>query len=137
MGRPEWRIFRSELSTGERIMDALTGKRSRSLTDVPEEWPGTEPNPARRSSTSDDAVQAAKQVLDSIRKYKPFIVKMIVAGVLLAVAASILMSPSYTATTQLAVNVRTPGVPDPAGSSGEAPSAGVEDTAIDTHITVL
>ncbi|ANW00276.1 hypothetical protein LMTR13_08935 [Bradyrhizobium icense] len=78
-----------------------------------------------------------KQVLDSIRKYKPFIVKMIVAGVLLAVAASILMSRSYTATTQLAVNVRNPGPPDAAGSSGEAPSAGNEDTAIDTHITVL
>jgi len=118
-------------------MDALTGKRTRSLTDVPEEWPGSEPNQARRSSTSDDAVQTAKQVLDSIRKYKPFTVKMIVAGVLLAVAASILMSPSYTATTQLAVNVRNPGAPDAAGSSGEAPSAGVEDSAIDTHITVL
>jgi uncharacterized protein involved in exopolysaccharide biosynthesis/Mrp family chromosome partitioning ATPase len=118
-------------------MDALTGKRTRSLTDVPEEWPGTEPNPARRSSTSDDAVQTAKQVLDSIRKYKPFIVKMIVAGVLLAVAASILMSPSYTATTQLAVNVRNPGAAEAAGSSGEAPSAGIEDSAIDTHITVL
>jgi polysaccharide biosynthesis transport protein len=119
------------------MMDALTGKRNRSLTVVPEEWPGTEPNPARQSSTSDDAVQTAKQVLDSIRKYKRFIVKMIVAGVLLAVAASILMSPSYTATTQLVVNVRNPGAPDAAGSNGEAPSAGVEDSAIDTHITVL
>jgi hypothetical protein len=74
------------------MMDALTGKRTLSLTVVPEEWPGTEPNPARWSSTSDDAVQTAKQVLASIRKYKPFIVKMIVAGVLLAVAASILMA---------------------------------------------
>jgi succinoglycan biosynthesis transport protein ExoP len=118
-------------------MDALTGKRTRFLTDVPEEWPGSEPNQARRSSTSDDAVQTAKQVLDSIRKYKPFIVKMIVAGMLLAVAASILMSPSYTATTQLVVNVRNPGAPDAAGSSGEAPSAGVEESAIDTHITVM
>src|SRR6266540_1226014 len=126
MGRPGWRIFRGERSRGERIMDALTGKRSRSPTAVPEEWPGTEPNPARLTSTSDDAVQTAKQVLDSIRKYKRFIVKMIVAGVLLAVAASILMSPTYTATTQLAVNARNLGAPDAAGSSGEAPSAGVE-----------
>jgi polysaccharide biosynthesis transport protein len=137
MARSEGRIFRSELSTGERIMDALTGKRTRSLTDVPEDWPGTEPIAARQLSTSDDAIETAKQVLNSIRKYKSFVIKMIVAGVLLAVAASISMSPSYTATTQLSVTVRNPGTPDAAGSSGEAPSAGVEDTAIDTHITIL
>jgi uncharacterized protein involved in exopolysaccharide biosynthesis/Mrp family chromosome partitioning ATPase len=116
------------------MMDALTGRQNRSLT---EDWPGTEPNPARWSSTSDEAVQTAKQVLNSIRKYKRFIIKMTVAGVLLAVAASILLSPSYTATTQLAVNARNSGAPDAAGSSEEAPSAGAVDTAIDTHITVL
>ncbi|WFU18472.1 hypothetical protein [Bradyrhizobium sp. CB3481] len=118
-------------------MDALTSKRTRSLTDVPEDWPGAEPTAARRPSTSDDAIQTAKQVLNSIRKYKPFVIKMIVAGLMLAVAAGILLSPSYTATTQLSVSVRNPSTPDAAGSSGEAPSAGVEDTAIDTHITVL
>jgi succinoglycan biosynthesis transport protein ExoP len=118
-------------------MDALTGKRIRPLTVLSQEWPEAEPNPARRSATSDDAVQASKQVLDSIRKYKPFIVKMIAAGVLLAVAASFFMSPSYMATTQLAVNARNTGAPDAAGSSGEAPTAGAEDSAIDTHITIM
>jgi len=118
-------------------MDALTGKRIRPLTVLSQQWPESEPNPARWSSTSDDAVQASKQVLDSIRKYKPFIVKMIAAGVLLAVAVSALMSPAYMATTQLAVNARNTGAPDAAGSGGEAPSAGAEETAIDTHITVM
>lgn len=118
-------------------MDALTGKRTQPLTAVPEEWPGTEPNPARWSSTSDDAIQTMKQLLESIRKHRRFIVKMIVAGGLLAVAASFFLSPSYMATTQLVVRATIVGAPDAAGSGGEAPSAGVEDSTIDTHITVL
>ena len=99
-------------------MDALTGKRIRPLTILAQEWPETEPDLAPRSSTSDDAVQPFKQVLDSIRKYKPFIVRMIAVGVLLAGAASVLMSPSYTATTQLVVNTRNSDAGDAAGSSG-------------------
>lgn len=115
-------------------MDALTGKPIRPLTTLAQGWPETGPD--RRSSTSDDAVQSSKRLLDSIRKYRPFIVRMMVAGVLLAGAAAILMSPSYTATTQLAVNTRNS---DAAGSSGgvAAPSPGAEDATIDTHITVL
>ena len=120
-------------------MDALTGKRIRPLTILAQEWPETEPDLAPRSSTSDDAVQPFKQVLDSIRKYKPFIVRMIAVGVLLAGAASVLMSPSYTATTQLVVNTRNSDAGDAAGSSGgaAAPSANTADAIIDTHVTVL
>jgi len=115
-------------------MDALTDKRIRPLTVLPQEGPETEPDTARRSPGSDDAVQT---VLDSIRKYKPFIVRMTAAGFLLAVAASVLLSPSYTAITQLAVNARNPGAADSASSSGDAPTANAEDSALDTHITVL
>jgi polysaccharide biosynthesis transport protein len=120
-------------------MDALTGNRIRPLTILAQEWPETEPNLAPRSSTSDDAVQTFKQVLDSIRKYKPFIVRMIAVGVLLAGAAGVLMSPSYTATTQLVVNTRNSDAGDAAGSSGAAaaPSANTADAIIDTHVTVL
>jgi succinoglycan biosynthesis transport protein ExoP len=110
-------------------MEALTGKRIRPLTILSQEWPTTEPNPP------DDAVKTLKQVLDSIRRYRPFILRMVVVGALLAVLGSLFMSPSYMATAQLAVNARS-DAPGPA-SNPAAPTAGSEDSTIDTHVTVL
>jgi succinoglycan biosynthesis transport protein ExoP len=110
-------------------MEALTGKRIRPLTILSQEWPRTEPHPP------DDAVKTLKQVLDSIRRYRPFILRMIVVGALLAGLGSLFMSPSYMATAQLVVNTRS-DAPGPA-SNPAAPTAGSEDSTIDTHVTVL
>jgi succinoglycan biosynthesis transport protein ExoP len=114
-------------------MEALTGKRIRPLTILSQEWQKTEPNPP------DDAVQTLKQVLDSIRRYRPFILRMIVVGALLAGLGSLFMSPSYMATAQLAVNARSAGAADAPGPAGNPPAAtgGSEDSTIDTHVTVL
>jgi succinoglycan biosynthesis transport protein ExoP len=110
-------------------MEALTGKRIRPLTILSQEWPKTEPNPP------DDAVKTLKQVLDSIRRYRPFILRMIVVGALLAGLGSLFMSPSYMATAQLAVHARS-DAPGPAGNPA-TPGAGSDDSTIDTHVTVL
>lgn len=116
-------------------MEALTGKRIRPLTVLSQDWQRLEPEPAR-TTPPDDAVQTLKKVLDSVGLYRSFIVKMVVAGALLAGIASLLMSPSYVATAQLVVNARNAGAADING--GAAPlSAGAEDSAIDTHVTVL
>jgi polysaccharide biosynthesis transport protein len=110
-------------------MEALTGKRIRPLTILSQEWPKAEASPP------DDAVKTLRQVLDSIRRYRPFILRMIVVGALLAGLGSLFMSPSYMATAQLAVNTRS-DAPGPA-SNPAAPTAGSEDSTIDTHVTVL
>lgn len=114
-------------------MEALTGNRIRPVTLLSQEWPKTELNPP------DDAVQTLKQVLESIRRYRPFILRMTVMGALLAGLGSLLMSPSYTATAQLALNTRSAGATDAPGpaSNPAAPTAGFEESTIDTHVTVL
>jgi succinoglycan biosynthesis transport protein ExoP len=111
-------------------MEALTGKRIRPLTILSQEWQKTEPNPP------DDAVKTLKQVLDSIRRYRPFILRMIGLGALLAVLGSLFVSPSYMATAQLAVHTRS-DASGPASNPAGTPTSGSEDSTIDTHVTVL
>jgi uncharacterized protein involved in exopolysaccharide biosynthesis/Mrp family chromosome partitioning ATPase len=110
-------------------MEVLTGRRIRPLTILSQEWSKPESNPP------DDAVKTLKQVLDSIRRYRPFILRMIVVGAVLAVLGSLFMSPSYMATAQLAVHARS-DAPSPAGNPA-TPAAGSDEATIDTHVTVL
>lgn len=107
---------------GKRILPVTVLSQARSKAD--------EPPP-------DEAIAAFRQVLESIRRYRHFIIKMISAGALLAVLGSLLMSPSYLATAQLVVNARTG--PDNAGAPGNssAPTGGSDDPTIDTHVTVM
>jgi uncharacterized protein involved in exopolysaccharide biosynthesis len=88
-----------------------------------------------RTESPDDAVKTLKQVLDSIRRYRPFILRMIVVGALLAVLGSLFMSPSYMATAQLAVNARS-DAPARLAIPPHLPAAPRIST-IDTHVTVL
>src|SRR6476469_2189360 len=104
-------------------MEALTGKRMiRPLTRFSQDWASTESDSSRRSAAPGDGMQALTQVLESIRKYKRFIIRVIGAGVLLITAASLSMSPSYMASVQLLVDPRTPGPADSSGG-GNAASA--------------
>lgn len=106
---------------GKRILPVTVLSRARSKAD--------EPPP-------DEAIAAFRHVLESMRRYKYFIIKMISAGALLAVLGSLLMSPSYLATAQLVVNARTGS--DSAGAPGSsAPTGGSDDPTIDTHVTVM
>jgi len=115
-------------------MEALKGKPIRPLTLVPQGWAGTEPNP-EQGPASDNAAETFKQLLDSIIKYKRLIIRMMVAGVLLAVVTMALMAPTYTATAYLGVLTRNTGAPDIPGSAALA--AATEESTIDTHLTVL
>lgn len=107
---------------GNRILPVTILSQARSKAD--------EPPP-------DEALAAFRHVLESMRRYKRFIIKTIVAGALLAALGSLLMSPSYRATAQLVVNVRTG--PDNAGAPGNssASTGGSDDPTIDTHVTVM
>jgi len=120
-------------------MDVLAGKRIRPLTILSQDLAESEPNLSRRPSPSDDGLQALRQALDSVRKYRRLVVGMIAVSVLLAGLAGLLMSPSYTATAQLAVDVRKSGGLD--GSTGGdapgTPAPGAEEAVMDTHLTVL
>lgn len=111
-------------------MEALVGKRIRSLTALS---PDLVESGSDRSAVPDDGVRTLKRVLDSIRKYKRLVRTIIVVGTLLVAAISFLIPASYLATAQLAVDIRPS---DAAGPSGAA-SAGIEDSIIDTHVTVL
>lgn len=107
---------------GNRILPVTILSQARSKAD--------EPPP-------DEALAAFSHVLESMRRYKRFIIKTIGAGALLAALGSLLMSPSYRATAQLVVNVRTG--PDNAGAPGNssASTGGSDDPTIDTHVTVM
>ncbi|QQN66056.1 hypothetical protein JIR23_10405 [Bradyrhizobium diazoefficiens] len=107
---------------GNRILPVTILSQARSKAD--------EPPP-------DEALAAFRHVLESMRLYKRFIIKTIGAGALLAALGSLLMSPSYRATAQLVVNVRTG--PDNAGAPGNssASTGGSDDPTIDTHVTVM
>lgn len=118
-------------------MEALTGKRIRPLARLSQDWAGTEPDPSRRSMAPGDGMESLTQVLESIRKYKRFITRVIGAGVLLITAASLSMSPSYMASVQLLVDPRTPGPADSSGPGNAAPATTTEDSIIDTHVTML
>jgi uncharacterized protein involved in exopolysaccharide biosynthesis/Mrp family chromosome partitioning ATPase len=122
-------------------MEALVGRRIRPLQalspDMAEDEFGrhlTEQSPA-----SNDGLQSLNRVLDSVRKYKRLVVRMIVIGALLAGVAGLLMSPSYLATSQLAVDVRQSGAVDTsnAGGASAVPTPAAEESTIDTHVTVL
>jgi len=122
-------------------MEALVGRRIRPLQalspDLTEDEFGrrlTEQSPA-----SNDGLQSLKRVLDSVRKYRRLVVRMIVIGALLAGVAGLLMSPSYMTTAQLAVDVRQSGAADVlnAGGASAAPTPAAEESTIDTHVTVL
>lgn len=112
-------------------MEAFGGRRIVPVTVL------SQPRPKADEPPPDDAIAAFKHVLESIRRYKHFIVKMISAGALLAVLGSLFMSPSYLATAQLVVNAR--GGADSAGAPGNAsaPTGGSDDPTIDTHVTVM
>lgn len=107
---------------GNRILPVTILSQARSKAD--------EPPP-------DEALAAFRHVLESMRRYKRFIIKTIGAGALLAALGSLLVSPSYRATAQLVVNVRTG--PDNAGAPGNssASTGGSDDPTIDTHVTVM
>lgn len=107
---------------GNRILPVTILSQARSKAD--------EPPP-------DEALAAFRHVLESMRRYKRFIIKTIGAGALLAALGSLLMSPSYRATAQLVVNVRTG--PDNAGAPGNSSGStgGSDDPTIDTHVTVM
>ncbi|MBR0695038.1 hypothetical protein [Bradyrhizobium lablabi] len=113
-------------------MEALKGKRIRPVTILSPARPKMEADPP------DDTVETFRQVLDSIRRYRHFILRMIVAGALLAAIGSLLMSPSYMATAQLVVNARGAGGAEPATPATPiAPGGGSDESTIDTHVTVM
>ena len=120
-------------------MDVLAGKHIRPLTILSRDLAEGQPDLSRSPSTSDDGLQALRQALDSVRKYRRLVVGMILVSVLFAGLAGLLMSPSYTATAQLAVDVRKSGGLD--GSTGAeapgTPTPGAEESIMDTHLTVL
>lgn len=110
-------------------MDAFAGKRILPVTVLSQgRSNGDEPPP-------DDAIAAFKHVLESIRRYRRFIIKMIGAGALLAVLGSLFMSPSYLATAQLVVNA--PGATIPGAPGNASATGGSDDPTIDTHVTVM
>ncbi|MET0722040.1 MAG: hypothetical protein ABWY64_14525 [Tardiphaga sp.] len=113
-------------------MEALTGRRLRPLTVLPTEWPKAEP-------AADDAAHTLTLLLESIRRYRRLILGIVLAGIVLAAVGSSLMSRSYMATAQLALNARGAAAADGGGSAGAVATvgAGSEDTAIDTHVTLL
>lgn len=122
-------------------MTALAGKRIRPLTALSPDLAENEPGPrlTETSLASYDSLQMWKQMLDSVRKYRQFVVRMTVVGTVLAGVAGLLMQPSYVATAQLTVEVRQLGAADATGpaSTPAATSPGAEESVIDTHITVL
>lgn len=118
-------------------MEALTGKRIRPLTRLSQDWAGSDSDSSRRYTAPGDGMQGLTQVLESIRKYKRFIIRVIGAGVLLITAASLSMSSSYMASVQLLVDPRTPGPADASGGGAAASAPPSEDTIIDTHVTML
>ena len=112
-------------------MEAFASKRILPVTVLPQ---GRSRADAPRP---DDIIAAFEHVFESIRRYKRFIIGMIGLGALLAVLGSLLMSPSYMATAQLVVGVRSPGTGEIAGAPGSAPTGGSDDPIIDTHVTVM
>lgn len=70
-----------------------------------------------------------KRVLNSIRKHKELIRRIIVIGTVLIAALSFLIPATYLATAQLAVEVQP--------STNAAVSTRAEESVIDTHITIL
>ncbi|SDP25133.1 Chromosome partitioning ATPase, Mrp family, contains Fe-S cluster [Afipia sp. GAS231] len=122
-------------------MEALAGKRIRPLTALSPDLAQNEQGLrlTEQSLASHDSLQTWKQMLDSVRKYRQFIVRTTVVGAALAGLAGLLMQPSYMATAQLTVDVRQLGAADASGaaSTTAAPSPGAEESVIDTHVTVL
>jgi polysaccharide biosynthesis transport protein len=122
-------------------MEALAGKRIRPLTALsPDPAQNEHELPlAERSLASHDSFHTWKQMLDSVRKYRKFIVRITVVGALLAGAAGVFMQPSYMATSQLTVDVRQSGTGDGSNSANAttSPTPGAEEAVIDTHVTVL
>src|SRR5437879_11068540 len=121
------------------MMEALAGKRIRPLTALSPDLAQNEHglHLTERSPASHDSLQTWKQMLDSVRKYRQFIVRTTVVGAVLAGLAGLLMKPAYMATAQLTVDVRQLGAADAAGpaSTTAAPSPGAEESVIDTHVT--
>jgi uncharacterized protein involved in exopolysaccharide biosynthesis/Mrp family chromosome partitioning ATPase len=122
-------------------MEALAGKRIRPLTALSPDLAQNEHGLrlTEQSLASHDSLQTWKQMLDSVRKYRKFVVRTTVVGAVLAGLAGLLMQPSYMATAQLTVDVRQLGAADASSSAGTtaATSPGAEESVIDTHVTVL
>ena len=102
----------------ERTMEALVGKRIRSLTVLS---PDLAESGSDRSAAPDDGAHTLKRVLDSIRKYRRLVRTIIVVGTLLVAAISLLIPATYLATAQLAVDVRQSGAADAVGSCRAPP----------------
>ena len=113
----------------------LTNKRPRPpLTVLQTQADSTAPRYAdERASTSSEGLQALQQFLDSLLRHRSFILRMTILGAALGVLAGLFMSPTYTATSQLLVDLRPGGTSD-ASSVGGGPT---QDVAIDTHLTIL
>ena len=124
-------------------METLTGKRVRLPIAPPPEQPPRDgkARPARPAPDPTDGAEAFQQVADSLRMRKGLIVGMAVLGGVLAAVTGLLLPPSYLATAQLIVELRPPDAADfrfagLTGGSATVPQA-VEESAIETHVTVL
>jgi succinoglycan biosynthesis transport protein ExoP len=80
-------------------------------------------------SESAVAEDGLKRVLDSLRRHQRLIRTITVVGTLLVAALSFLIPATYLATAQLAIDIRP--------SANAVASANAEESAIDTHITIL
>ncbi|MFB9270019.1 Wzz/FepE/Etk N-terminal domain-containing protein [Bradyrhizobium erythrophlei] len=114
-------------------MEALVRKRMRQLTVLPDTVPGA--RMGEQSVGTNDGMQSLKQVLESLRKYRRLILRIVIVGAILAGLASLFVSPTYLATAQLAVDVRQPAATE--GAPAAAAGQGAEESIIDTHVTVL
>ncbi len=114
-------------------MEALVRKRMRQLTVLPDNVSGA--RMGEQSAETNDGMQSLKQVLESVRKYKRLVLRVIILGAVLVGLASLFVSPTYLATAQLAIDVRPPTATE--GGSTAATGPGAEESIIDTHVTVL
>lgn len=122
-------------------MDAPIGKRVQQLTVLPTKplEIGSEPPLHEGSARSPDGMQAIQEIINSVRRYKRFVLRMALLGAVLAGLAGLLLQPSYMALAQFLVDSRQSSGGD--GSGASAGSAGAsfaaDEAAIDTHVTVL
>lgn len=115
---------------------ALTNTRVRSLATVSERLEaGPQHHRSERFDAMDDGEQATQLFVESLRRYKWLIFAMVVLGGVLAGTAALLVPPSYSGTAQLLVRLG-PSENGETSSTGQGPTAS-QDSAVDTHVTVL
>jgi uncharacterized protein involved in exopolysaccharide biosynthesis/Mrp family chromosome partitioning ATPase len=119
-------------------MEALIGKGRRYVATVqPPDLPPLEP--MSRAGRAPLGVTEASQhpfqrIIHILLRRKELILAMLVLGGLLALAAGLLMRPTYSAMAQIIVDQRPL---DAARGPAAAASQAGEEAAIDTHVTVL